>query len=80
MRVPPYALAKVGDSLLATRHPEEAATALEASLADMPGEFDIQLLLAYAYLESEQHERALAQLQSLAGRASMSLAELLATH
>lgn len=66
VRVPPYALAKVGDSLLATRHPEEAAAALEASLADMPGEFDIQLLLAYAYLESEQHERALAQLQSLA--------------
>ena len=65
VRVPPYALAKVGDSLLATRHPEEAAAALEASLKDMPGEFDIQLLLAYAYLESEQHDRALAQLDAL---------------
>ena len=32
----------------------------------MPGEFDIQLLLAYAYLESEQHDRALAQLETLA--------------
>lgn len=65
LQVPPYALAKVGDSLLATRHPEEAATALETSLAAMPGEFDIQLLLAYAYLESEQHARALATLDAL---------------
>ncbi|WP_081420343.1 poly-beta-1,6 N-acetyl-D-glucosamine export porin PgaA [Pseudoxanthomonas sp. Root630] len=65
LQVPPYALAKVGDSLLATRHPEEAAAALETSLAAMPGEFDIQLLLAYAYLESEQHERALTTLDAL---------------
>ncbi|WP_255470548.1 poly-beta-1,6 N-acetyl-D-glucosamine export porin PgaA [Pseudoxanthomonas sp. 3HH-4] len=65
VEVPPYALAKVGDSLLATRQPEEAAAVLEISLAAMPGEFDIQLLLAYAYLESEQHARALAMLDAL---------------
>ena len=65
VQVPPYALATVGDSLLATRHPEEAILALELAVAAMPDEFDPQVLLAYAYLEAEQHDRALALLQKL---------------
>ncbi len=63
--IPAYALAKVGDSLLAERHPEEAVVVLEQAVAGMSDDFDSQLLLGYAYLESEDHERALAQIQAL---------------
>lgn len=63
--VPPYVLAKAGDSLLAAQHPEEAIVALEQATAAMPDEFDVKVLLAYAYLESEDHPRALAAMQAL---------------
>lgn len=64
--MPPYVLAKAGDSLLAAQHPEDAIAALQQAAAAMPDEFDVQVLLAYAYLESEDHPRALALLQALA--------------
>ncbi|MEL1264743.1 poly-beta-1,6 N-acetyl-D-glucosamine export porin PgaA [Pseudoxanthomonas putridarboris] len=66
VQVPPYVLAKAGDSLLATQHPEDAIVALEQAVAAMPDEFDPQILLAYAYLEAEDHDRALALLRKLA--------------
>jgi len=58
-------LAKVGDSLLARRRPREAAQVLEHVVAAAPEDFDSQILLSYAYLEDERHDRALALLQGL---------------
>lgn len=64
--IPPYALAAAGDSLLAARHPEEAIEALEDAVAALPDDIDTQVVLAYAYLESERHAEALAHLERLA--------------
>lgn len=63
--IPPYALAAAGDSLLASRHPEEAVEALEGAVAALPDDIDTQVVLAYAYLESERHADARAHLERL---------------
>src|SRR5262249_32678170 len=51
IEIPMYALAKVGASLLAAKHPEEAATVLETVTRKWPEDEDSQLQLAYAYSE-----------------------------
>lgn len=66
--VPPYAQAAAGDSLLAIRRPEDAIHALEGAAAALPDDIDTQVVLAYAYLESERHADALAHLQKIAAR------------
>lgn len=63
--VPAYALAAVGDSLLAERAPEEAAVALEAAVEHDPDNHDATLQLAYAHIESERFDRATAMLGRL---------------
>lgn len=62
--VPDYVLPAVGDSLMATRHPEEAVPVLEAAsaLPQEPGNRS-RTELAYAYLESGQTEKAIGWLQ-----------------
>ncbi len=66
VELPPYVLAKVGDSLLALRQPREAATVLEQAIALNPDDHAARLLLAYAYLESERHHDARALLRRIA--------------
>lgn len=66
--IPPYALAAAGDSLLAIREPEAAIEALEGAVAALPEDIDAQVVLAYAYLESERHEDALRHLQNVVAR------------
>ncbi len=63
--LPLYAQAKVGASLLADQHPEEAARVLEAVVRDWPEDHDSQLQLAYAYSESERFDRAQAHLERI---------------
>lgn len=65
VELPPYALAAAGDSLLASRHPREAAEALEQAVGALPDDIDTQVVLAYAYLESGRHEDADAHLSSI---------------
>lgn len=65
VQVPLYALARVGASLLAARHPEEAATVLERVVREMPEDHDSQLQLAYAYSEAERFDDAKRQLQKI---------------
>ncbi|MDO5504801.1 MAG: poly-beta-1,6 N-acetyl-D-glucosamine export porin PgaA [Pseudoxanthomonas suwonensis] len=66
VELPPYVLAKVGDSLLASREPREAAGVLEQAIALNPDDHAARLLLAYAYLESERHHDARALLRGIA--------------
>ncbi len=61
--VPNYLMAAVGDSLMATQHPGEAIPVLEAALKADPAQPQVRSELAYAYLESEQADTALALLQ-----------------
>lgn len=63
--VPMYALAKVGASLLADKHPEEAAQVLERVTREWPEDHDSQLQLAYAYSEAERFDDAFAQLEKI---------------
>lgn len=63
--LPPYALAAAGDSLLASRHPREAAEALELAVDALPDDIDTQVVLAYAYLESGRHADAAAHLSRI---------------
>lgn len=63
--VPMYALAKVGASLLADKHPEEAADVLERVTREWPEDQDSQLQLAYAYSEAERFDDAYAQLEKI---------------
>lgn len=63
--LPMYALAKVGASLLADKHPEEAAVVLEQVVREWPDDHDSQLQLAYAYSESERFADADAQLEKI---------------
>lgn len=65
VEIPMYALAKVGQSLLAAKHPEEAATVLEKVTQQWPEDEDSQLQLAYAYSESERFADADAQLEKI---------------
>lgn len=66
--IPPYALAAAGDSLLAARQPEAAVEALEQAVHALPEDIDTQVVLAYAYLESERQEDALRHLAALTAR------------
>ncbi|MGO4780053.1 tetratricopeptide repeat protein, partial [Lysobacter sp. 2RAB21] len=65
VQLPMYALAKVGASLLADKHPEEAATVLERVAREWPEDQDSQLQLAYAYSEAERFDDAYAQLEKI---------------
>ncbi|MET4730441.1 biofilm PGA synthesis protein PgaA [Lysobacter enzymogenes] len=65
VEIPMYALAKVGQSLLAAKHPEEAATVLETVARQWPEDEDSQLQLAYAYSESERFGDADRQLEKI---------------
>ena len=58
--VPNYLLAAVGDSLMATQHPDEAIPVLEAALKADPSLPQARSELAYAYLEDEQADTAIA--------------------
>lgn len=66
VEIPVYVLAKVGDSLLATRQPREATAVLEQVITLAPDDHAAHLLLAYAYLESERHHDARALLRRIA--------------
>lgn len=63
--VPNYALAVVGDSLMALQRPEEAAVALEGALKSDPGNIDLQVQHAYALMESERFDLALPEFKAL---------------
>ncbi|RPE82016.1 poly-beta-1,6 N-acetyl-D-glucosamine export porin PgaA [Vulcaniibacterium tengchongense] len=65
VEVPPYALARVAESLLAERHPDEAARLLERVSREYPEDWDARLLLAYAYSEGENFAAAEAHLEQL---------------
>ncbi|MEH6415890.1 poly-beta-1,6 N-acetyl-D-glucosamine export porin PgaA [Pseudomonas sp. CGJS7] len=65
VQLPMYALAKVGASLLADKHPEEAAQVLEQVVREWPEDQDSQLQLAYAYSEAERFDDAYAQLRKI---------------
>ncbi|OEY99096.1 MULTISPECIES: poly-beta-1,6 N-acetyl-D-glucosamine export porin PgaA [Stenotrophomonas] len=57
--VPAYLMAPVGDSLMASQHPQEAIPVLEAALKADPGRSEVHSELAYAHLESEQADTAI---------------------
>lgn len=63
--VPGYALAAVGDSLLALRRPEDAAIALQGALRSDPDNANVHVQHAYAELESERFDRAWSELAAL---------------
>lgn len=62
--LPDYVLPAVGDSLMGTLHPEEAIPVLQAAVAGDPARDASHSELAYAYLESEQQEKAIDLLQA----------------
>ncbi|MCU1114492.1 poly-beta-1,6 N-acetyl-D-glucosamine export porin PgaA [Stenotrophomonas maltophilia] len=62
--LPDYVLPAVGDSLMGTLHPEEAIPVLQAAVAGDPTRDASHSELAYAYLESEQQEKAIDLLQA----------------
>lgn len=62
--VPGYALPAVGDSFMSLKRPEDAAPVLEAALKADPDNSAVRTQLAYAYLESEQPNIAIAQLEA----------------
>lgn len=64
--VPAYILGTVGDSLVALRRPDEAIPVLESAIAHAPGDVNAQILLGYAYIETERFERALPLFETLA--------------
>lgn len=61
--VPNYLLATVGDSLMATQHPREAIPVLTAAVQADPSLPQARSQLAYAYLEDEQADTAIALLK-----------------
>ncbi len=61
--VPNYLMAPIGDSLMATQHPQEAIPVLEAAMKADPSQPQVRSELAYAYLESEQADTAIALLK-----------------
>lgn len=61
--VPAYIWGTVADSLLARRRPHEAAKLLEPAVAAEPDNSRLHIQLAYAYLESERLEDALALME-----------------
>lgn len=62
--LPDYVLPALGDSLMGTLHPEEAIPVLQAAVAGDPTRDASRSELAYAYLESEQQEKAIDLLQA----------------
>lgn len=65
VELPPYALARVAESLLAERHPAEAIPLFQQVGREMPEDWDARLLLGYAYSESEDFDAAYAHLETL---------------
>ncbi|TKR33027.1 poly-beta-1,6 N-acetyl-D-glucosamine export porin PgaA [Luteimonas gilva] len=63
--VPGYALAAVGDSLMALQRPEQAETVLADALKADPGNIDLQVQHAYALMESERFDLALPEFKAL---------------
>ncbi|MEZ0469924.1 poly-beta-1,6 N-acetyl-D-glucosamine export porin PgaA [Luteimonas salinilitoris] len=63
--IPGYALAAIGDSLMALQLPGEAEPALDGALQADPENIDVRIQRAYAALEQEQHAEARAQLQAV---------------
>ncbi|MBD8636809.1 poly-beta-1,6 N-acetyl-D-glucosamine export porin PgaA [Stenotrophomonas sp. CFBP 13725] len=63
IELPDYVLPAVGDSLMATQHPEEAIPVLERAVKNDPSRFQARSELAYAYLETEQATTAIDYLQ-----------------
>ncbi len=57
--IPDYVKAAVGDSLMATQHPDEAIPVLEGALKADPNLTEAHSELAYAYLEDEQPYEAI---------------------
>jgi len=66
--VPAYALRVVGDAYMRVRRPEAARTVYEAALADSPSDFQSNLGLFYAEIESEDFDAALTTVDGLAWR------------
>jgi len=64
-QVPAYVLPAVGDSLMSLKRPQQAVPVLQAALQADPGNSAVQVQLAYAYLESEQPQRAIDHLQAM---------------
>lgn len=62
--LPDYVLAAVGDSLLATQHPEEAIPVLQAAIKGDPSRTQAHSQLGYAYLENEQARTAIGSLEA----------------
>lgn len=62
--LPDYVLPAVGDSLMALQRPQEAIPVLQAAVAADPSRDASHSELAYAYLESEQQEKAIDLLQA----------------
>jgi len=62
--LPDYVLPAVGDSMMATQHPDEAIPLLEAAVKNDPSRFQSRSEVAYAYLETEQAEKAIGYLQT----------------
>ncbi len=60
--LPDYVLPAIGDSLMATQHPEQAIPILEAAIKAEPERDDLRSELAYAYLENSQERQAIAGL------------------
>ncbi len=63
--LPAYVGTAVGDSLLGARRPDLAVPALEQTLARDPGAHNARVLLVYAYVESEQFDKAYALLEKM---------------
>ncbi|WP_031339188.1 tetratricopeptide repeat protein, partial [Xanthomonas maliensis] len=57
--LPDYVLPAVSDSTMGTRHPAEAIPLLERILKSDPGRSQSRSQLVYAYLETEQAEKAI---------------------
>ncbi|ALS95947.1 poly-beta-1,6 N-acetyl-D-glucosamine export porin PgaA [Xanthomonas oryzae] len=62
--LPDYVLPAVSDSTMATRQPAEAIPLLKTVLKNEPGRSQSRSQLVYAYLETEQAEKAIDYLQS----------------
>jgi biofilm PGA synthesis protein PgaA len=62
--LPDYVLPAVGDSMLATQHPEDAIPLLETAVANDPSRHEARSELAYAYLEDEQVGKAIDYLET----------------
>ncbi|KAF1689079.1 poly-beta-1,6 N-acetyl-D-glucosamine export porin PgaA [Pseudoxanthomonas taiwanensis] len=66
--VPDYVLPAIGESLLVLQRPREAAGVLEKALQTAPENSVLRTQLAFAQLEYERPDLALAQLQAYAAR------------